>query len=132
MASNIEYQAFTALYGTLQTGIQSGIDDVVGKAFSKGLVPPHVKSIAGNSRGPQSEGNRTSILLDAIQERTSNLPSTYEEFASVLDEITAFQYLAAKMRYKKNEIAENELKKQKQVSIYFHIKTSCLVGLSVP
>lgn len=104
MAANIEHQAFTALYYTLQTGIQSGICDVIGKAFSKGLVPPHVHNVAGNIIGPQSDYSRASIFLNAIQQRIQNLPSTYEEFACVLDEVPAFRYLAVNMRVKKNEI----------------------------
>ena len=119
MATNIEHQAFTALYDNLQTGIQSGIDDIVGKAFSKGLVPPHVECVSGNSSGPQSEGNRTSILLNAILERIQNLPDTYQEFASVLERITAFKYLADMMREKKSKITKDELEtvqRQKEVS----------------
>ena len=119
MATNIEHQAFAALYDILQTGIQSGIDDIVGKAFSKGLVPPHVKCVSGNSSGPQSEGNRTSILLNAILERIQNLPDTYQEFASVLERITAFKYLADMMREKKSKITKDELERvqrQKEVS----------------
>lgn len=122
MATNIEHQAFTSLYDTLQTGIQSGIDDIVGKAFAKGLVPPHVKSVSGNSSGPQSEGNRTSILLDAVLERIQNLPDTYEDFACVLERITAFKYLADMMREMRSKMTKDELEnleKQREVSSCF-------------
>lgn len=99
MTSSIEYQAFTALYDTLQTGIQSGIDDVIAKTYSKGLIAPCVKN---NRRSAQ-------LLLDAIQQRIHNVSNTYEQFACVLDEIPAFQYLAVEMRKKKIETLQRQV-----------------------
>lgn len=121
MDSNVEYKAFSLLYDTIQTGIQSGIDDVVGKAFSKGLISPHVKSVAGNATSTMSPGNRTAHLLDAILARTKIYPNTYDDFASVLDQITAFQFIVEMMQDRKREVQkqkEEMEQERKEMDIY--------------
>ena len=92
-----EYQAFKSLYDQLQTGIRSGISDVVSKAFSRGLIPPQTKRKADNPMLIEDE--RAGIVLDAVHDRISSVPSAYDDFACLLESISSFKYLANGMRY---------------------------------
>ena len=91
-----EYQAFKSLYDQLKTGIRSGIADVVGKAFSRGLIPSQTQRKADNHMLDEDE--RAVIVLDAVHDRITSVPAAYEKFACLLEKIIAFKYLATMMR----------------------------------
>ena len=97
----LDYKAFSVFYHKLVIGIKSSLLDVAIEAFSRGLISPSVKSCVADNHFMQTKEARANYLLEAILEKIQNSPSSFEDFADVLESIPSLGYLAEGMREEK-------------------------------
>ena len=115
-SDSLELQAFSSLYNRLLTGIKSSLHDVAFDAFSKNLISPSVKNVVVDHHNSQTKEIRADSLLEAVLERIQNIPSTYEDFAAVLEAIPSLDYLGEEMKNKRSQlIAERKTLNMKLV-----------------
>ncbi len=112
LSLNVEYRTFQQMYSTLQDAIQAGLSDVVSGVFSKGLIPPHIKSVADNTN--LADPARASALLNALLQRTKTYSKTFIVFEDVLNSIPSFDYLAIDMKNKRTQLKKEDEEKERE------------------
>ncbi len=90
--------AFQALYSDLKAVLKSGVGDLTDKAFSKGLISEEVKSQVTSRLVSLTEGERTQIFLDAINNGIKVDGSAFEDFLAILEDEPAFSTLGQRLR----------------------------------
>ncbi len=104
MASEAEVSAFQALYSHLKAVLKSGVGDLTDKAFSKGLISEEVKSQVTSRLVSLTEGERTQIFLDAINDRIKVNRSAFKDFLAILEDEPAFSTLGQRLRKQSTKI----------------------------
>ena len=109
MASSSEAKAFKKLLAILRSGLQSqGVQELAVQVFSKEMISESVKMKVTSRVLPLDEGERTSILLDAIYDQIKVKRDIYYQFADILRETQAFKGLV--------ETLETQVKLEYQVA----------------
>ncbi len=105
--SSAELSAFTELYCDLKDGLQSGLDDITDKAFSKRLIARQTKRKINSRTLNADEAERTEILLDSLYTKIQGNSNIYYKFVDILASTISFEYLAQKMK-DQVEVQRNE------------------------
>ncbi len=104
MASEAEVSAFQALYSDLKAVLKSGVGDLADKAFSKGLISEEVKSRVTSRLVSLTEGERTQIFLNAINNRIKVDRSAFEDFLTILEDEPAFSTIGQRLKKQSTKI----------------------------
>ena len=86
----------------LLLNIRHDIKSIARKAFIAELIDTTLKAKCSDKSSTDEE--RTKCLLAAIEARISHLPETLQEFAKILNETSAFEYIAEKLLTSLEEI----------------------------